>query len=268
MSGWWWFALGVLSGGPLWVALAMAAVRRLWHSARRLSVRSRNQGHLVEVGQMVGGLAHEIKNPLSTINVNLQLLAEDLQRQNDELHQRWLRRLQNVQHETGRLKSILDDFLRFAGKFELSPAVIDLRLPMEELADFFAPQAQAAKVIMRTALPEAPVRANVDTSLLKQALLNLMLNAVQAMPEGGELLVRLSSHRASAIIEVIDTGVGIAAGDLPKVFQAYYSTKQGGTGLGLPMTRRIIQEHDGTVRVESEPGKGTRFVIHLPLARS
>ena len=118
---------------------------------------------------------------------------------------------------------------RFAG-----PAVPrdDLRKIVEELTDFFGPQADAAHVVMRTALPEQPLPCRVDGKLIKQALLNLMINGVQAMDEGGELLVRLSALRDEAIIEIIDTGPGIAPEDLSRIFEVYYSTKKSGSGLG------------------------------------
>lgn len=240
----------------------------MWRAARRLSARTKGQEHLAELGQLAGGLAHEIKNPLSTINVNLKLLAEDLQREEDPVHRRWLIRLQGVQSEAGRLRDILDDFLRYAGKHELQPVVADLRGLIGELTDFFAPQAEAARVVMRTSLPDSPVRCKVDSDLIKQALLNLMINAVQAMNQGGELLIRLSSARGQAVLEVTDTGPGIPPGDLGKVFQVYYSTKKQGSGLGLPTTRRIIREHDGAIQVHSEVAKGTRFVVTLPLAKA
>ncbi|MFA6135320.1 MAG: ATP-binding protein [Phycisphaerae bacterium] len=262
-----WLIAAALGGLLAGVAVTLWAGRRLWTNVRRLSARAKGAEHLVELGQLAGGLAHEIKNPLSTINVNLKLLSEDLQRYSDEDHRRWLRRLDSVQGETARLREILDDFLRFAGKYEITLTVVDLRQTLGELADFFGPQAETGHVIMRTSLPETPVRCNIDENLIKQALLNLMLNAVQAMSEGGELLIKLTPSRGRAIIEVIDTGPGIAPDDIPKVFQVYYSTKKRGTGLGLPTTRRIIREHEGTIRVESEVGKGTRFIIALPLAK-
>lgn len=263
----WWLLVGAILSGPLWVAVTLWAGRRIWLSARRLAARAKGHEHLVELAQLVGGLTHEIKNPLSTIKVNLKLLAEDLHRYRDDEHRRLERRLNNVQKETDRLKGILEEFLRFAGKYELSLSTTDLRQVIGELADFFAPQADAAGAIMRISLPDSEARCNVDANLIKQALLNLMINAVQAMVGGGELLIRLSVHRRNAIIEVIDTGPGISREDLPKIFDAYYSTRTGGSGLGLPITRRIIQEHHGTIRADSEVDKGTRFVISLPLSR-
>jgi len=266
MNDWVWLAIGVLASGPVWVGLTVLSINRVWRAARRLSGRAKGKEHLLELGHLAGGLAHEIKNPLSTINLNLRLLGEDMERFPNELHQRWLRRLEHVRTEAGRLKDILDDFLRYAGKIELSPQIADLRRLTEELVDFFNPQAQASRVIMRSSLSQTPVRCNVDAGLFKQALLNLMINAIQAMPEGGELLIRVQSAGRQGQIEVIDTGAGIPQEVLPKIFHAYYSTKPQGSGLGLPTSRRIINEHRGSIRTESEPGKGTRFIIRIPLA--
>jgi len=242
-------------------------MRRLWRGAKRLAARSRGHEQLVELGHLAGGLAHEIRNPLSTINLNLKLLAEDLGRSPDEQHSRWLRRLEGVQDEADRLRDILDDFLRYAGKCELSPELLDLRHVVGELADFFAPQADAGHVVLRTTLPDRPVTCRLDPGLIKQALLNLMINAVQAMDSGGELIIRLSAGRDEASIEVTDTGCGMSAADVAKAFRAYHSTRNGGSGLGLATTQRIIQASGGSIHVESEPGRGTRFVISLPLVR-
>jgi len=265
MANWWWLLVGAAIAGPIGMAVALLATRRAWRNARRLAARARGHDHLAELGRIAGGLAHEIKNPLSTINVNLRLLAEDLARHRDDEHQRWLRRLGGVQEETDRLRTILDDFLRYAGKYEMVFAPADLRRVVSELIDFFGPQAADAHVVIRSALPDGPVRCEVDEKLLKQALLNLMINAVQAMDKGGELLMKVDGGADRATVEVIDTGPGIAPEEVPRIFEVYYSTKKRGTGLGLPTTRRVIREHGGSIRLESEPGKGTRFVICLPL---
>ncbi len=264
MQHWHWAMIGAGLAGPLSAAVA------LWIASRRWSVSARDrdhrhQEHMVEVSRLVGGLAHEIKNPLSTINLNLKLLLEDIEAHHDETHRRWARRLGNVQEESERLRAILDDFLRFAGKIELHPRRTDMVELIDELTEFFAPQAEASRVVMRTALPDAPVWSRVDEDLLKQSLLNLMINAVDAMAEGGELLIRLETHNDQACIQVIDTGEGIPPELQQRVFEIYYSTKKGGSGIGLPMTRRLIQEQGGQIQLDSEPGRGTRFTIHLPL---
>jgi len=260
----------MLTAGLVWGAVLGAAVtawvaRRIWRNARWLSARARGQDHLAELGRLAGGLAHEIKNPLSTITLNLRLLSEDVARHHDDEHRRWGRRLESVQTECDRLRTILDDFLRYAGKLELVPVPLDLRRLASEVVDFFAAQAENARVVLRSSFPPEPVACRVDERLMKQALLNLMINAVQAMEDGGELLVQASTQRGEGILEVIDTGRGMDADELGRVFEVYYSTKKNGTGLGLPTTRRIVRAHGGTLRVESEPGKGTRFVIALPL---
>lgn len=264
MNGWLWSLVGAVVVAPIWVALTIWGCRRLWRNARRLSARAKGHEQLVELGQLVGGLAHEIKNPLSTVNLNLKLLAEDLHRINDDEHRRMLRRLESVRDEVDRVKATLDDFLRFAGKMELTLVSVDMRRLVEELSDFFLPQAEAEHVILRTALPSEPLNCKVDANLLKQALLNLMLNALHATSSGGELLLKISRQSDRCVVEVIDTGSGIAPDKLERIFDVYYSGKKQGSGLGLPTTRRIIREHGGTIRVESETGKGTRFVISLP----
>ena len=266
--GWLWLVIGAALGAASGVVMTRLVLRRRRGGSPQRPASSREAEQLVELSHLAGGLAHEIRNPLSTINVNLKLLSEDLARRDDEDHRRWLLRLRGVQEEANRLRGILDDFLRFAGKVELTLETVDLRRLVGELTDFFTPQAEEVHVMLRTALPDQPVRCHVDANLLKQAMLNLMINATQAMASGGEMLIRLASHDAFARIEVIDTGPGIPADKLPNLFRAYYSTKAGGTGLGLPTTQRIVREHGGDIRVESEPGKGTRFILSLPLAAS
>jgi signal transduction histidine kinase len=239
----------------------------MWRRARQLGARAKGREHLAELGQLAGGLTHEIKNPLSTINVNLQLLAEDIAREDNENHRRWLRRLSHVQEEANRLSAILDDFLHYAGKLELDLAAVDIRRIISELVDFFTPQAEAAHVLLRITMHDQPVVCNVDANLIKQAVLNLMINATEAMTEAGELLIHVGAPSASAMIEVTDTGPGMDSEAQARIFDVYYSTKKHGTGLGLPTARRIIREHGGSLRVESELGKGTRFVISLPVAQ-
>ena len=162
----WWLILAALLPGPIWVLLTLRASARMWRSTRRLAARARGTEHLRELGQLTGGLAHEIKNPLSTINMNLKLLSEDFVHHDSELHRRWLRRLDAVQHETQRLHAILDDFLRYAGKHELQLRNDDLRCIVEDLTDFFAPQADAANVIMRTSLGSDAVTCRIDSNLI------------------------------------------------------------------------------------------------------
>jgi signal transduction histidine kinase len=248
------------------VSLAVTAAVAVYGHRRAVRLRQRiaHAERLAELGLLTGGLAHELKNPLSTVQLNLQLLREDLDPTNPAIG-RLVHRLGTVQREVGRLKDILDDFLRYAGKLELERRPTDLNAMLEELVDFFLPQAQLQRVQLHVRPAEGAVVASVDARLLKQAVLNLMLNGVQAMSEGGgELILSAGRRGGEAVIEVIDTGRGISEEDLPRIFQAYYSTQRGGTGLGLAMAQRIVQEHGGRIDVRSEVGKGSDFSIILP----
>jgi len=284
---WTWFSLGIALGVLLTVPVAWWWTRRTERRVRLAEARARANDRLAEMGTMTGGLAHEIKNPLSTIGLNVQLLGEDLEELkrhappgalDDEHLGRVRRRFETVRREAHRLRDILEDFLRFAGRVELDRAPMDINRLVDELVDFFEPQAAAAKVKLRTVLGATPGEAWIDGPMLKQALLNLLLNATQAMAEardkqqdsGGsdELIIRTTHTRdlgrPALRLHVTDTGPGMSEETLAKVFQPYFTTKRGGSGLGLPTSRRIIEEHGGTLSVHSVPGKGTDFVITLP----
>jgi len=232
--------------------------------AARLEATAQSVQRWAEVGTFTGGLAHEIKNPLSTVLLNLQLLQEDLD-STDPAYSRLSARLSTVSREAARLRDILDDFLRFAGKLELRKEKVDLNVVLEELVDFFTPQAQLSRVQLRFNPRSSPVMVEVDPRLIKQTILNLLINALQAMPNGGELILTAGTTENSAVVDVIDTGSGIPAEAIDKIFQAYYSTKKGGTGLGLAMAQRIVREHGGQLTVSSEMGKGSDFRLALPL---
>jgi signal transduction histidine kinase len=245
-------------------ALLVAAVVGTIEHRRivRLRERAKQAERLAELGILTGGLAHEIKNPLSTIQLNLQLAQEDLP--GGTAFARLKNRLNLCEREAARLRETLDDFLRFAGKIELDPSPVSLNALCEELVDFFYPQAQLAKVQLRLRKAPEEVVVHADERLLKQAVLNLMLNGIQAMPQGGDLILAVGGTPTHGRVDVIDTGTGIEKDQVDRIFDAYHTTKKSGTGLGLAMTRRIIQEHGGTVTVDSEPGKGSDFVLRLP----
>lgn len=263
---WLLFASGLLLGGGVTAAYAWRRTRRALARVRRLTERARTREHLVDLAKMTGGLAHEIKNPLSTVKVNLQLLAEDFEGGDSDLHRRNLNRLKSLQDEVQRLHDILDDFLKFVGNQEMHASRQDLRRIVRELVDFFRPQAEANRVVLRAQIPDSPVWCRLDAGQIKQALLNLVINATQAMSgHGGDLLLRLHAEKDRAVLEVIDTGPGMEPQVRDHVFDAYFTTRIGGSGLGLPTARRIVRQHDGELSVESEVGKGTRFMLVLPL---
>ena len=277
---------GVILGAGVLLPWAVHRSRRQSARARAAERRAAAAERMAEVGSMTAGLAHEIKNPLSTIGLNAQLLAEGVRElptgpDDTPARDRVLRRVDTLRREADRLRDVLEDFLQFAGAIRLELKPLDLNEVVSELADFYAPQAEHHSVRLRTELSPKPMKAMIDASHLKQAVLNLMINATQAMekrtddlladPPPRELILRTTPAPDSAAdprweLHVIDTGPGIPAENLPRIFQPYFTTKAGGSGLGLPTARRLIEEHAGRLEVHSEPGRGTDFVVSLPRA--
>ncbi|MEO0588527.1 MAG: histidine kinase dimerization/phospho-acceptor domain-containing protein, partial [Planctomycetota bacterium] len=191
MTAWITFWVGLAVGSLLAVPAAWWWGRRIEHRVRDAEARARAAERLAEIGTMTSGLAHEIKNPLSTLGLNAQLLEEDLDDiaaavENPDARDRLARshrRFETLRRELARLREILEDFLRFAGRIKLDRRPARLNTVVEELIDFFEPQAQADGIRLQTQLDADPDDADLDATLLKQALLNLMINAVQAMAD-------------------------------------------------------------------------------------
>lgn len=281
-----WTLLGAGLGAALASAIWVRQLPRVKRHIRIAERRARAAERTADLGAMTGGLAHEIKNPLSTIGLNAQLIAEaaneiELDAPTDpDVRARLLRRADSLKREADRLRGILQDFLEYAGALHLERKPTDLNALIDELVDFFLPQAEQNNVRLRTDLAPGDVAALVDAASFKQALLNLMLNAVQAFPARDglsgavptgprELIVKTirtldADQNPSVVIHVIDTGPGIPEEMRTKIFQPYITTKPGGSGLGLPMTKRLVEAHGGRVDLYSEPGRGSDFAITLP----
>jgi two-component system, NtrC family, sensor histidine kinase HydH len=221
-----------------------------------------------ELAELAGSFIHEVKNHLSTLGLNLQLLAEDFQEPETQRERRALTRIHRLQGECQQLVDVSNDFLRFARLKELEVAPTDLAEAVEELVDFFGPTARQANIDLKCYVPSDLPAVPLDRELFKQALLNLLLNAQQAMPDGGQVTVQASAeppdHPEAVCLSVIDTGKGMAPEVAAKAFRPFFSTKAGGTGLGLATTRRIIEAHGGTITLQSEPGRGSKFTLRLP----
>jgi signal transduction histidine kinase len=267
--------IGMLIGAACAYLLAAKRIHRSVERVQSARKRAQAAERLAEIGSMTGGLAHEIKNPLSTIGLNAQLLSEAIEGLDipDNDRTRLLKRIEALGRETDRLRGILEDFLEYAGELRLSVNLRQVNLIVEELADFFSPMVQGAGVRMRLELDPSDPSALVDADHLKQAILNLMLNALHAMGQPGsqqdELIVRTELTQSSADgrgvhIHVIDTGPGIDEQTRERIFHPYFTTKSGGTGLGLPTARRIIEAHHGRLELHSEVGKGSDFVLVIP----
>ena len=227
------------------------------------------------LSRVAGGLAHEIKNPLSTMAINLALLEEEFERaaqsrdadspQLTARERRCMKRVKTLQREIRHLESIVDDFLVYSRGGEINRAPTDLLQLLRDILEFVEPEDSSQGVRHHVRLPNSLPLVMLDVKAYRQALLNLLVNARQAMPDGGEIIVQLERHGSVAELAITDTGVGIEEKDLERIFDVYWSTKKSGTGLGLATVRRVIEEHEGTIEVLSEVGRGTSFSIRVPL---
>jgi signal transduction histidine kinase len=231
---------------------------------------SNNSRQYAELAELAGSFIHEIKNHLSTLGLNLQLLAEDFQEPQNQRERRALERTLRLQGECQRLVEVANDFLRFARLKELEFQPTAFGPIIDDLLDFFEPTARQANIDIKCHIPADLPLVKIDRELFKQALLNLLLNAQQAMPDGGHITIQAQSEKVQeghgVCICVIDTGQGMTPEVQAKAFKPFFSTRSGGTGLGLPTTRKIIEAHGGSIELESAPGRGTKFTIHLPAA--
>lgn len=217
-----------------------------------------------ELAGLTGSLAHEIKNPLSVIRMNMELLAEDFAEAETPRERRALTKIDMVTRQCTRLENLLNDFLQFNKVRQLELHSGSLNEQVERVLDLFSPQAKESGVeITRYLDLDLPIiLLNAET--LQAALVNLVKNALEAMPGGGQLIARTRVTRSGVALDLIDTGCGMDERTAMNMFEPFYSTKSGGSGLGLPTARKIIEAHDGRIGVHSEVGRGTQFTLEFP----
>ena len=209
-------------------------------------------------------MAHEVKNPINAIVLHLQLLQGKL-RQVDPDTRRHMDIIGNEIHRLDRVVEILVDFTR---PRDLHLEETDLRRLLEDSVQLAGPDAARHGVIISCNLPSEPMTVKVDTDFIKQAVLNVVLNGVQAMPDGGKLTVSARRDDDMVVTEIQDQGTGIPRDAQEKIFELYFTTKKEGTGIGLAQTYQILQWHYGSVDFESVEGEGTTFRLRLPLIQS
>ena len=258
------YLIGAAVSILIFIPMAFFYVRKAIEKTKNLEKRAINSERLAFIGTLAGGLAHEIKNPLSTLNIYIQLLQEELESMTGENSKRVYMKTQVLQKEVQRLEQILNDFLRFARGQKLELKDHDMNEILDEVADFVTPEIKQKKILILKSYDADLPQCRLDSNLIKQAILNIIINAEQAMENGGELMIRTSKDKKYIQIDITDTGPGIPKDIIGKIFQVYFSTKKTGTGLGLPTAKRIIEDHRGTISVQSEEGKGTNFSIKLP----
>jgi signal transduction histidine kinase len=217
---------------------------------------------MAAIGRLTSGVAHEVKNPINAIVVHLELLRNKL----GDPHAPGIRHLEVIDAEIRRLDRVVQTLVDFSRPVELQLREQDLRAVIGDLLALATEELSTRNIILIDQMPAKPVTANVDADLLKQAALNVIENAAQAMPDGGKLEVTLEIDRKFAIIRIADEGVGIPDEIRDRIFDLYFTTKSGGSGIGLAMTYRILQLHHGAIEVQSREDRGTEFRLRIPLA--
>ena len=220
-----------------------------------------------DLAELAGSLAHEIKNPLAVIRMNVDLLGEDLEESNDANNHRSLNRVEIVQQQCDRLQGLLRDFLRYAHLRDVDLVPGSLNDQIEIVLRAYQAQADASEIDIERFLDTDLPAIQIHSDLLQAALMNLVKNALEAMDAGGQLVVRTYTSRSSVALDLIDTGRGVDDNTVLHMFEPFYTTKEGGSGLGLPTARKIIEAHGGRIGVQSEIGRGTKFTLEFPVPK-
>ena len=248
----------ILEGGAQIGALL---TMRDTESVRQIEDEIELSRRLAAIGRLTSGVAHEVKNPINAIVLHLENLRHKL----PELQPDAARHIDVISSEIHRLDRVVQVLVDFTRPVELHLREIDLRRILEDVTALAQPDAETHGVRIERNFPPEPVLVNVDVDLIKQAVLNVMINGVQAMPEGGKLRVGVVRKNGTAVAEIEDQGVGIPEDMREKIFTLYFTTKKTGSGIGLAMAYRVLQLHHGFVDFRPAPGQGTTFELSLPL---
>ena len=246
-----------------------AALQEEIAGRKRLEKAKIQAERLATVGTMAAQVAHEIRNPLGSISLNLDLLQREFNKlasPSAAASAEGLSLLTDIREEIQRIKRVIEDYLKFARLPRLQTRPLSLNELLEEKLAFMAGEFQKAKVHLRTAYDPELANVNADGEQLWQAVLNLIRNSLEAMPAGGELTVGTWHQNGQAQLRITDKGEGMSEEQLLHVFTPFFTTKPGGTGLGLTLVQQIAIEHGGHVECDSRIGKGATFTIYLPLA--
>ncbi len=220
---------------------------------------------ITALGRLTAGVAHEVKNPLNAMTIHLELLRQKIENGSTAADVR--SHIDIIDHEIKRLDAVVQGFLKFARPEDMRIERVSLAAIAADVAQSIRAEAEAGRVAVDATTADRSIEVEADPAMLRQALLNLAMNALQAMPHGGTLRFSTEASRdGRALLKVRDTGTGIPADQLARVFDLYFTTKAGGSGIGLSMVFRTVQLHDGDIDVESTPGTGTVFTIALPRA--
>lgn len=249
------------------LALAYLIIWRLWSRSQRLAEQARESERLAYIGTLASGLAHEIRNPLNSLNLNMQLLEEELA--NRAVATSGRRLMAITREEIHRLERLVTEFLLYAKPPPLELEVVAATELMERCRQVLAGELEARGARLRIDDRSHGANVRVDPGQMNQLLLNLVQNALAAVEERGvrpEVRLGVACEGDSIVLEVEDRGVGMSAKQRERMFELFYSTRKGGTGLGLAVVQRIARAHGADLEVTSEPNRGTRVRIRLPAA--
>jgi len=231
---------------------------------RQVRERLRTAEHLASAGQFARHIAHEIKNPLNFISLSIDHIGDTCRPPGREAAERFDTQVRNLKGEIGRISRFAESFLEYGRPFELQIEDCDIEQVLSEVLDLVSARARSTGIgIVRE--PGSLPQIKADHEFLRTCLLNVVKNAFESMPDGGTLTVSSTFDDNQLTLIIKDTGAGVSADNLDKLFTPLFSTKKNGLGLGLALTRRVIEEHGGKVRLESEPGRGSSVAISLPL---
>lgn len=235
-------------------------------SKRELEDKLNNAERQAAIGRLTQAVAHEIRNPLNVINLSIDHVASKYAPENEKSREQFTRILSSIRDEVARLKRLLNDLLNYGRPARLAVETIDLRKLVDDTISLIRPQAdeQGVEVILEDDATSAEILGDLER--LKSCFSNLAINALQAMPNGGHLIARVARQDGAVEVSLSDTGIGISDEALNKIFEPYFSTKQAGFGLGLAVTKAIVEEHRGLIEVKSELNRGTTFTVKLPAA--
>ena len=219
------------------------------------------------LARLLGRLAHEIRNPLSSLGIHVQLLEEDLGTLAPQVRQQLTGRLDIIQGELHRLENIVENFLRLSGPSALDVEPVELIKLVTHVCELLRPEAAARQIEIVTRLPEGLPVVMVDPVRLTQALLNLVINAMQAVERNGRIEVSATIAEQTLTLSVGDSGPGIPPERLASIFDPYFTTKPEGSGLGLWIAQQIVMAHGGGLEARNAPGGGAVFAMTLPVRR-
>jgi signal transduction histidine kinase len=224
--------------------------------------------HAAMLEQLARQMAHELRNPLNSLGLNLELLEDEFENLPEESKEEASEIVSLLKKQVKRLSEFVDSYREVAKMPPLNLVKYDIKNIVTDLTHFFKGEALSKGISINVECNDNVPKLLVDANYIREAILNLMRNAIEAMPEGGDLTIRLTAENGQVFIQVKDTGIGIEKERQKKIFDLAYTTKEKGSGLGLSLVKQIIQQHGGDVYLESEPQKGATFTLQLPCSQS